>query len=1103
MTKIAKLLVILLISAGIVSMGSLGIGAAATHPSDSESGNPPAAQAESEASVRCLSFGLCGEITSEALVDSLSEGGERLVFLCTSNGLYVLGLDGKLRHFLYSPFGVRFVALIDDITGDGTREVVVALADTQVPALRCYDGATWGKLWQFAPMSKVWEQHWVERQLAIGSLAVIEDGDSQSVIIASGRCVFSVNAEDGIERWRSSALHTPQKLAAVADINGDGTDEVFLATEDGYLCLLNGKTGEVRWQTRLPEVSSDGTVTQSTAGQILTLDREAGQVAVASSDRLVRLFDLKNRNVKWEVPFPTQEMSAPGPMALVPNATPDGQPGILVFYSSPTASASGGGTEAKPRMALLDAAGNNLWDEDTGAWYMKLNAGSYGGKRVIIEPTAEEIKLIDLADGKTVVTTIPVSTPDEWGADVRQIGENAFLLAGSLTAISSSGDVLWHYPRIADVKALPGNFVGDATQDVLFCAEWKNTYNYGYTPLTKERGIILTTGAPSGYQPEEPEVRLLKLMDGATGEIAWSYEVPLSDLKSSGGLKGLEVTADLVGNDGIPDIIGYREDTVFIFSGKDGTPSSLSAGVPVESLDVIQNGASGNAIAVGTADGLTIFDSTGTDLWTTTGAEWEKDENVKFTVLDDINSDNVSDLAVLSASKIVLLESQGNASAYQLHLTFSPETDCLFEYVQLVPDANGDGVRDLAYIQRKPGSQQQNQYTPPGCPVLVKRSPVGGEQLLRVEVPAQYPAIDLACGYFNGDGCVDSLICYNSSDTCGSTPSDAQTYVQNPGVELLVVSGRDGTTIRTHRVNQQNINWNGWGTLPPATNIGDVTGDGRDDLAWTFVDSVQSHSGYYGNQQRIEVYDVARDQSLGLVSATPVLREGAYSVGESTAVLPADVDADGRSEVLAAVPEPSTASHGQTTGYPAMVGSQYLAVMGVDSGERLAAFMGFSLGSASVFDTHQPGVLGIATTGGAYFLDTTAHLEVTSPANGASTGPIVKVRWEGTSEGDSVQVFVDGVRNYAGNDSGADLYLAHGKHEIVVRSVDDYGRILYGPSDLSAPVGIKVTPSPWRPILLVLCVFVLLVMMVLLFYARLHRMVRARRREVLQQKEHA
>ena len=89
---------------------------------------------------------------------------------------------------------------------------------------------------------------------------------------------------------------------------------------------------------------------------------------------------------------------------------------------------------------------------------------------------------------------------------------------------------------------------------------------------------------------------------------------------------------------------------------------------------------------------------------------------------------------------------------------------------------------------------------------------------------------------------------------------------------------------------------------------------------------------------------------------------------------------------------------------------------------------------------------------------------------------------------------MDGVRNHATNGFEADLYLARGRHDIVVWSIDDYGRILYGPSDLSTPVAIKVTPSPWKPVLLVLSLLVLLATIVLLFYTRLHRMLRARRR---------
>jgi len=132
----------------------------------------------------------------------------------------------------------------------------------------------------------------------------------------------------------------------------------------------------------------------------------------------------------------------------------------------------------------------------------------------------------------------------------------------------------------------------------------------------------------------------------------------------------------------------------------------------------------------------------------------------------------------------------------------------------------------------------------------------------------------------------------------------------------------------------------------------------------------------------------------------------------------------------------------------------------MDSGRRLAGFTGFDTSTMSLFQTHMPGILGVAACGGACFLRLDADLQVTSPADGARTGPTVGVKWEGPTDGDFSQVFVDGVRNDLTNGFESELFLARGNHTIFVRSVDDCGRISYGPSDLSAPAAIKVTPSP-------------------------------------------
>ncbi len=369
----------------------------------------------------------------------LSDGSDNLTFVGTSNGLYVVGLDGKLRHHLYTPFGIKNVTLIGDITGDGIREVVVALNDTQVPALRCYDGATWEKVWQFAPMAKVWDKLWVKRQLPITSLEVTGVGDSQSLVVTSDRCVFSVNAEDGTEHWRFRAPSKLGSMATVADLNNDGADEVFVGSYDGQLFLLNGKTGDLRWRTKLPVISANGSDEPNVVFDIVTLDREAGKVAVVSTDGLARLFDLQSRKCEWAVPVSDDGVSGYR-ITLAPDATsrwPTGDARDIRLRLQ-----SNRGLLRKGSCSWMPAA-EKVWDRKLNVWHDSgVEVGSFGGKPVILEPREQEIRLIDVKDGKTVVKAIPVSTLDDKAPMVQQVGEDRFLLVSSgsdLAVVSASG----------------------------------------------------------------------------------------------------------------------------------------------------------------------------------------------------------------------------------------------------------------------------------------------------------------------------------------------------------------------------------------------------------------------------------------------------------------------------------------------------------------------------------------------------------------------------------------------------------------------------------------------------------------------------------------
>jgi|GEM_PF-2557159 len=1088
--------VLLLIPVAVIC--SLVLGMNALPASDPGVADAPAAETDSGPSVICIPLGLYGDISTPVLVDRLSDSSDNLTFVGTTNGLYVVAPGGKLHHFFYSPFGTRRVALIDDITGDGLREVVVALDDTQVPALRCYNGATWEKLWQFAPMARIWDKLWVERQLIITNLEVVEDSDPQSLLITSGRCVLSVDARDGTEQWRFTASSALRRMVTLADLNGDGTDEVFAGSDDGHLYWLSVGTGKLQWQTKLPrhkEVDYVGVA--HLVSDIVVLNRESGKVAVASGDGWAQMYDLVEKKREWDTRVfeevsPAYQMSEYLLMSPTTDITQDGLPEVLLTKTPSGDQYSGYSTTGEA--ALCDSAGNKLWDRDSSVWPgAALETGVFEGKPVFLEKGELGITLVDIKEGESVLHTIPTDVLNSPSVIMKHPAGNGYLAfssASDLVAISSEGAVQWHYPRITSVEAESGDFVGDATEDVLFWGDSSTQQSSGNVPVYDIDGKSMYVTEPT-YAPQgqDPETRLLRIMDGATRATAWSYEVTYGEFKSMGGLKGIQAVPDLVAADGIQDVIGYREDTAFIFSGKDGTLSTFSVGQPIASVDVIRNEASGNAIAVGISGSLMIFDTTGTPLWTTTSAGWVGDETGSFMMLDDINSDNVSDLAVTSAAKIVVLESVAATDNYELHLTFNPEADYSINEVEIVPDSDKDGVRDLACIQRAQEKQQGEQYVQPPNPLLSQISLVDGKEIFKVQLPAYWSAYDLACGDFNGDGYADSLFA---------------AYVDS-GSKLQILSGKDGATLRTHPVNTNPMERRDASELE-FKNIGDVDNDGADDLVYhtDTYDRIETdyskgysytYTGHEEMQWSLVVYSVAQDSTLNSIPVTPLFKMG-YTGETYATMLPVDVDADGQPEVIVKVFEPSMPSYDPDAS-PVYFGSsspQYLALVDIESGRRLAGFTGFDAASVSLFESHQPGVLGMAARGGACFLSIGSDLRVTSPADGARTGPNIAVKWDGPTDGDFSQVFVDGVRNDLTNGFESELFLARGNHTIFVRSVDDCGRISYGPSDLSTPLTLKVTPSPWKPVWLVLSLFALLAVVLVLFYARLHRTWRARRR---------
>ena len=109
---------------------------------------------------------------------------------------------------------------------------------------------------------------------------------------------------------------------------------------------------------------------------------------------------------------------------------------------------------------------------------------------------------------------------------------------------------------------------------------------------------------------------------------------------------------------------------------------------------------------------------------------------------------------------------------------------------------------------------------------------------------------------------------------------------------------------------------------------------------------------------------------------------------------------------------------------------------------------------------------------------------MTSPGPGGTVGSPARIAWEGAGESDFADIFVDGVRSGAVLGTSIRLPLTSGKHEVVVRSIDEYGKVSY------ATTTFKVRQLPLASIV---GIFSFAVLLLVYSYARCARVLRNRR----------
>lgn len=266
--------------------------------------------------------------TSPIVADFTPASGREIVIADVHGTVAVIRQDGTVAWSTDLGGFVWGQPAIDDFDGDGSTELVVALASGRLVSL---DG--------------VGEVQWNEPVPSDSSVTWMTTGRPTpsappGIVIGSvGGHVALFDGTDGSRRWTQD-LGAYSAVRAFADGDGDGTAEVYATARDGLLRAIDAETGRIEWSTSLTDedvqmmpppavgdLTGDGRpelVAATNDGTVAVLDPATGTV-LAEYDRSVPI---------WTAPT-IAEVGATSPLILVMYG--DGRVAALEYTASEAA----------------------------------------------------------------------------------------------------------------------------------------------------------------------------------------------------------------------------------------------------------------------------------------------------------------------------------------------------------------------------------------------------------------------------------------------------------------------------------------------------------------------------------------------------------------------------------------------------------------------------------------------------------------------------------------------------------------------------------------------------------------------------------------------
>ncbi len=196
------------------------------------------AAADSVSSVRNI-----GDVNGDGdhdVLAAIGDLGQKLV--CLSGGTSLPG--GELVWQYSTGVSAYACGVLPDITGDGVNEALAVLWTTGGGAIRCINGATGAHIWTSTAVN--------EYAMMVDIIADLTgDGHDEVVVSSFENAVIVLDGADGSLVWKSlvGTLNGGDvwTARAIADLNGDAIPDVVAGSFDYNVYAMDGKTGSTIW----------------------------------------------------------------------------------------------------------------------------------------------------------------------------------------------------------------------------------------------------------------------------------------------------------------------------------------------------------------------------------------------------------------------------------------------------------------------------------------------------------------------------------------------------------------------------------------------------------------------------------------------------------------------------------------------------------------------------------------------------------------------------------------------------------------------------------------------------------------------------------------